>query len=209
MKSKAVVIGAGGHARVIGASLRSLGVEIAGFVDPVPVAGRQGATVEMIAEAPVMPGVNALEAFSTSDHDAFIALGDNAARKDWHEKLRTAGYNTPALVHANSCLSPGVRIGEAACVCIGATLCAEVIVGTGAIVNTGVIVDHESDIGAFVHIAPGVAIAGRVRVGEGTFIGMGARVADGLSIGPRSVVGAGSVVLKDVSEGAKIVGVHH
>jgi len=209
VKPEALVIGAGGHARVVGASLRFLGIDIAAFFDPGLRGGGKVEIAETISGAPVIGGLDELERFSADRYDAYIALGDNAERKARHEALRTAGYATPALVHPGSRLNFGVRIGEASCVCMGANLAAEVRIGAGTIVNTGALVDHECDIGAFVHLASGVAIAGRVRVGEGSFVGMGARVADGLSIGPGSIIGAGSVVLKDVPEGTKVLGVYH
>lgn len=209
MKSRALVIGAGGHARVVGASLRFLGIEIAAFVDPAFRAQGHAGIKEMIAGAPVIGNAEVVQRFSPKQYDAYIALGDNAEREARFAQLRLEGYEMPALIHPESSLNYGVRIGEASCVCLGARLSAEVRIGKGAIVNTGAVVDHESDIGAFVHLAPGVTIAGRVRIGEKVFVGIGARVADGLSIGAGAIVGAGSVVLKDVPEGKKVLGVYH
>lgn len=40
-----------------------------------------------------------------------------------------------------------------------------------------------------------------------TFAGMGAVAIDGISVGSNSVVGAGSVVIRDVPDGARVVGV--
>lgn len=209
MKPLAVVLGAGGHARVVGASLRFLGIEIAAFVDPEFRAGQTKGDTEMIAGAPVAGGLAELARFPANAFDAYVALGDNLKRKNAVERLRAAGYVMPPLIHPASRLNAGVAIGEASCICMGVNLSAQVRIGAGAIVNTGVQIDHESEIGAFVHVAPGAVIAGRVSVGAGTFVGMGARIADGLSIGRDAIVGAGSVVLKDVPEGAKVLGVYH
>jgi UDP-perosamine 4-acetyltransferase len=209
MKPRALVIGAGGHARVVGASLRFLGIEIAAFVDPAFCAQRQAGVKEMIAGAPVIEDTEVVQRFSPQEHDAYIALGDNTERQARFAQLRLEGYELPALIHPESSLNYGVRLGEASCVCLGARLSSEVRIGTGAIVNTGTLVDHESNVGAFAHLAPGVSIAGRVHIGEKVFVGVGARVADGLSIGTGAIVGAGSVVLKDVPEGKKVLGVYH
>jgi len=94
-------------------------------------------------------------------------------------------------------------------VCIGAILGSQVRIGKGVIVNTGSSVDHEGMISDFAHLAPGAILGGRVRIGEGAFIGIGARVAEKLSIGRGAVVGAGTVVLRDVADGARVVGIHH
>ncbi|UCH49815.1 MAG: acetyltransferase [Betaproteobacteria bacterium] len=204
MKSQAFIVGTGGHARVVGAALRLLGIEIVGLVDLEPAAGK-----EVICGAPVLGGLDELSRLAVEQHDAYVAVGDNSKRKTLVGELHTAGYRLPALIHPHSCLDHRVRVGEASCVCIGASVATEVRIGRGVIVNTGTLVDHESDIGEFVHLAPGVIIAGRVSVGEGAFIGMGARVADRLSIGREAIIGAGSVILKDVPDGAKVIGVHH
>ncbi len=209
MKPLAVVVGAGGHARVVGASLRFLGIEIAAFLDS-DFRARQGeGTEELIAGAPVVGSWDNLAGFPADMFDAYVAFGDNARRKNAVEHLRAAGYVMPALIHPASRLNAGVVVGEGSCICMGVNLSAQVRIDTGVIVNTGAQIDHECEIGAFVHIAPGAVIAGRVSVGAGTFIGMGARIADGLSIGRDAIIGAGSVVLKDVPEGAKVLGVYH
>ncbi len=172
-------------------------------------AGKDKSAREMIAGAPVTGGWKDLGRFPANEFDAYVALGDNAKRKAAVEQLRAAGYALPALIHPASRLEAGVVVGEASFVCMGVNLSAQVRIDAGVIVNTGAQVDHECEIGAFVHIAPGAVIAGRVSVGAGTFVGMGARVAHGLSVGPGAIVGAGSVVLKDVPEGAKVLGIYH
>lgn len=204
MKPLALVVGAGGHGRVVGASLRCLGIDIVAFIDPEYRSGE-----ETIAGAPVVGNLDALGQFAADQHDAYVAIGNNAKRKATVERLRAAGYGLPPLIHPASSLNYRVRIGEASCVCMGAKLSTEVIIGKGVIVNTGTVIDHECDIADFVHVAPGVVIAGRVSVGDGAFLGMGSHVAETLSIGREAVIGAGSVVLKDVPDGAKVLGVYH
>lgn len=194
---------------MVGASLQFLGIEVAAFLDP-DFRDRQGkGAEEMITGAPVAGGLGELARFPANAFDAYVAIGDNGKRKAAVEQLRADGYALPALIHPASCLNAGVVVGEASCICMGVNLSAQVRIGAGVIVNTGAQIDHECEIGAFVHIAPGAVIAGRVSVGEGTFVGMGARVADRLSIGRGAIVGAGSVVLKDVPEGAKVLGIYH
>lgn len=204
MKSQAFIVGTGGHARVVGAGLRLLGIEIVGLIDL-----EFGGGEEVICGAPVIGNLEELSRLAADQYDAYVAIGDNFNRKTIVSQLLAAGYQLPALIHPDSCLEFRVRVGEASCVCMGANIATEVRIGRGVIVNTGTLVDHEGDIADFVHLAPGVSIAGRVSIGEGTFIGLGARVADRLSIGREAIIGAGSVVLKDVPDGEKIVGVYH
>ena len=55
-------------------------------------------------------------------------------------------------------------------------------------------------------ISPNVSLAGEVSVGEGTHIGIGANVIPGIKIGKWATIGAGAVILKDVVDGATVVG---
>lgn len=204
MKSLAIVIGAGGHARVVGAALCALGVEISGFLDD----SFDGAE-EPICGGSLIGSLGDLFKFETHAYDAYVAIGDNEKRAEVIEQLRHAGYALPALIHPMSRLELDCRVGEASHVCIGAILGSQVRIGKGVIVNTASSVDHESVLSDFAHLAPGAILGGRVRVGEGAFIGIGARIAQNLSIGRRAVVGAGTVVLRDVADGARVVGIHH
>jgi sugar O-acyltransferase (sialic acid O-acetyltransferase NeuD family) len=204
VKSQAIVIGAGGHARVVGAALYALGVTVAGFFDD-----SFNGVEEPIVGASLLGKLADVSGFEPDSYDAYVAIGDNARRAQIVEHIRHAGYVLPALIHPQSRLELDCRVGDAAHICIGAMLATQVRIGTGVIVNTGSSVDHESVISDFAHLAPGVFLGGRVRVGEGAFIGIGARVAEKISIGRRAVIGAGSVVLKDVADSARVVGIHH
>lgn len=204
MKPQAIVVGAGGHARVVGSSLRCLGIDICGFLDLDFVGGH-----EEIFGAPVIGNLDELRRFAPDHFDAHVAIGDNAKRKSIVEQLHAMGYQLPPVIHPGARLNYGVRVGSGSCVCMGTSIAAAARIGEGVIVNTGATIDHEATIGDFSHIAPGSVVAGRVSVGEGVFIGMGVRVADKVSIGNEAVIGAGSLVLKDVSSGAKVIGVHH
>ena len=204
MKSQAIVIGAGGHARVVGAALCDLGVEVVGFFDD-----SFDGVEEPVCGASLIGTLEDASRFETASYDAYVAIGDNEKRAEVVERMRHAGYALPALIHPMSLLERNCRVGEASHVCIGAILGSQVRIGKGVIVNTGSSVDHESMISDFAHLAPGAILGGRVRVGEGAFIGMGARIAEKISIGRRAVVGAGTVVLRDVADGARVVGIHN
>lgn len=75
----------------------------------------------------------------------------------------------------------------------------------------GVVISADS-IGENVSIIHSVTIGMRnewafPRIGDGAFIGAGARVLGGIEIGKDAQIGANSVVLKDVPDGATVVGV--
>jgi len=49
-------------------------------------------------------------------------------------------------------------------------------------------------------------LAGHVEVGEGSHIGIGVSIIQGIKIGKWCTIGAGAVIIKDVTDGATIVG---
>jgi sugar O-acyltransferase (sialic acid O-acetyltransferase NeuD family) len=201
----AIVLGAGGHARVIGSILHRLDIPIKGYLDAAYKPGDH----EEIKYARLIGHTDDLGNYSPDQHAVYIAVGDNHKRAQLMDAALQQGYKMPALIHPGSQIEQDCKVGEGSVVCMGALLATEVAVGQGVIINTGCSVDHEAVVGDYTHIAPRAVIAGRVRVGKGVFIGIGACIAQGLNIGDGSIIGAGSIVLKDVPAKTKITGVHH
>lgn len=205
MNKTALVIGAGGHARVVGAMLHANGMKIHGFLDANYVVD----SVEMIKYAPLIGRPEDITSYQPHLHQLFIAIGDNQKRREIFQNASVAGYELPLLTHPSALIESDCSIGKAAQICIGAILSAEVSIAEGVIVNSGSSIDHECAVGAFTHIAPGAILAGRVTVGEEVFVGIGAKIAQGLHVGNGAIIGAGSIVLKDVPAGAKVLGIYH
>ncbi len=201
---KVVIVGAGGHGRVVLDALRQAGKHTpVGFIDADT--SRAGASVGGL---PVLGAINLLGKLRKQDiRGAIVAIGDNRVRQSYAEEVAQAGLELINVVHPAATVSPSVKLGKNILLAAGAVLSPEVQVEDGVIVNTGAIVDHECRLGAGSHVCPGVVLAGRVTVGEGALVGLGARVLPCLTIGARAVVGAGAVVLEDVAAGTTVAGV--
>ncbi len=196
--SPIAVIGAGGHAKVVLATLQAMGFGVFAVYDDspdkwgtemmgVPVRG----PVERIAEDGILRAV--------------LAIGDNATRCRLSVKLR--GIEWMTVVHPRAWVHSSVHLGGGTVVFAGAVIQPEARIGDHVIVNTAATIDHECVVGDYAHIAPGAHLAGRVEVGEGTFIGMGCNVIQCLRIGKWSTVGAGAVVTKRIPDHVTAVGV--
>jgi sugar O-acyltransferase (sialic acid O-acetyltransferase NeuD family) len=192
------VLGAGGHAKVIVATLRAMGREVVGCYV-------RDANATMI---PVL-GVPILDerALPTADVELVLAIGDNALRARLAQKLGAAGVLWATAVHPRAIVEPGVVVEPGAMICAGAVLQVDVRVGAHAIVNTSAHVDHDGVVGAFAHVGPGAHVAGDVTIEEGAFVATGASIIPGRRVGAWSVVGAGGVVVTDVPARATVVGV--
>ena len=196
-----LVIGAGGHAKVVIEALRAAGFDPVGLVDPRPDA-------PALLGVPVLGGDDALPRLRAEGIEtAVIALGSNRARERAGEGLRALEFRLPAVVHPAAFVSPSARIGEGVVVMARAVVGTLAEIGALAILNTGCIVEHDNRIGPCAHIAPGAVLAGTVRVGARALVGVGAAARPGVSIGADAVVGAGSAVVSDVPAGAVVGGV--
>lgn len=195
-----LVLGAGGHAKVVIDSLRACGREVAGVLDA-------DATPRTVAGAPVIGSDDALERLRAEGLAcAFVALGANALRARLGARLRALGYTLADAVHPSAVLSPSVVLGQGVAVMAGACLNADTRVGDLAIVNTGATVDHDGDLGEACHVAPRCGLAGNVTVGARAFLGVGCSVIPGVTIGADAQVGAGGVVVRDIPAGALAIG---
>jgi UDP-perosamine 4-acetyltransferase len=199
-----VVIGAGGHARVVLESLLASDVyEIVGFTDPDRAKWKG-----TIAGYPVLGGDDILLALRSEGVDgAIVALGMNRLRSRLFDHAISLGFRMVSAIHPRSWVSPSAQIGEGVAVMAGAVINADADIGDDAIINTGATIDHGCRIGDHVHIAPGCHLGGNVRVGTGTFVGIGASVIPDLNIGEWSIVGAGGAVVSDLPDDCVAIGV--
>jgi sugar O-acyltransferase (sialic acid O-acetyltransferase NeuD family) len=196
-----LIIGAGGHAKVVADIVQERGLRLVGFVDDDPATWGT-----RVFDGEVLGPVT-----SSARHDAdgfVIGIGSNAAR------LRLAGHLAEVVadrwfnaLHPAAVIARSVRLGRGVVVAAGAVINPDTTIGDHVIVNTVASVDHDCNLENFVHVAPGVRLAGGVRIATGAFVGLGATVLPGRSIGAWSTVGASAAVLDDVPASHVAVGV--
>lgn len=199
-----VIIGAGGHGKVVLDILRAAGQhDPVGFVDSSP--NRAGGT---IGGLPIFGPANALLKLRQQGiRGAIVAIGDCRARLQYAALLRAQGFELVNAIHPTASVSPTATLGRNVVVAAQAAVCTDARIEDSVILNTACVVDHECEIGPGAHVCPGAHLAGRVRVGAGAWIGIGANVIQCLSIGEHATVGAGAVVIRDVPEHSTVVGV--
>jgi UDP-perosamine 4-acetyltransferase len=193
---KVVVLGAGGHAKVVVSTLRAAGWEVVAILDD-----RKQARGSQLHGVPIKGEIFEAVSFGCP---AVIAIGNN------HDRQRVAtefSLDWASAIHPLASVDPSVRLGPGTVVFAGSIIQPDTEVGQHAILNTAVSVDHDCFIGDFAHLAPGVRLAGGVRIGDGALIGIGGTVSVGVQVGPWSTVGAGAVVIRPVTPGSVVVGV--
>lgn len=199
-----MVVGAGGHARVILDTFAALpDYEIVGLTDT-----NQQTWGSTVAGYPVLGGDRVLpELRNQGVAGVFVAVGENKPRARIFAQVIAMGFTPVNAVHPHSCISPSIALGVGVAVMAGVVINTNTSIGDNIIINTGATIDHDCIISDHAHIAPGCHLSGTVHVGEGTLLGTGTSVINGVSIGSWSVVGGGAAVVSDIPEGVVAVGV--
>jgi UDP-perosamine 4-acetyltransferase len=198
-----VVLGGGGHAKVLISVIRKLPWTIVGYVDPRAVGPVLG--------VPHAGGDDVLPALLARYPSCAAALGvgkvDVTARRARIQAAAEAlGYRFPSFVSPDAVVNIEVELGAGTAVFDGAIVNAGVVTGTTCVVNTNATVEHDCRLGANVHVATGATVSGGVTIGDHTFVGAGAVVIHGVRIAAGCLIGAGAIVTHDLTEPGTYVG---
>lgn len=198
---KLILMGAGGHAKVLLDLIRACNMPLLGVCDPH--LAQTG--VPLWRGLKVMGDDTAIEAYSPAQVQLVNGLG-GAGRRAMHDRCSAAGYRFATLVHPSALLGSGVQLGAGVQLMAGVIIQTDVAVGAGSIVNTAAQVDHDGIIGQHVHVAPGVVLAGEVTLGNGVFVGPGSIIGRGVQVGDDAVIGAGTTLLESLPAKARRLG---
>ena len=196
-----IIIGAGGHAKVLLDMLLDIDAKVLGFLDND--ASLQGTEIFRI---PVLGPDEEITHYNPAEIELVNGIGSIGVailRRKVFDKFKAQGYHFRQVIHPSAVISSRASLGEGVQVMAGAVVNIGTRIEEDAIINTKASVDHDCRIGRHVHIAPGCTLCGGVSVGDETMIGTGSSVIQGISIGQQCLVGAGSNVLSDVPDESK------
>ena len=161
MKSEIVIIGAGGHGKVVCDAIIAQGeYNVAGFVDDTLAVG------DMItSKYKVIATQNNIHSLNNVVDYFIVAIGNNQVREKAYNTSKQ--YFKPAtVIHPSAVIGSNVKIGTGTIVLANAVINSSSNVGENTIVNTGVIIDHDSIIG------------NHIRLSIGTLVGSNSEIAD-------------------------------
>lgn len=199
-----VVIGGGGHAKVVIAILHKINFcQIVGYTDlrdrgEVLGVSYLGSDDELLARYHQSKVVKAVLGIGQ------VSLGK--ARCEVFARLRSSLALCPMIISPDAVVNEGVTHGDGAVVMDGAVINSGAKIGYGAIINTNSTVEHDVELSDWVHVAPGATISGGVKVGRYSMVGAGATVIEGRTIAEGCVVGAGATVVTDLLDSGVYVG---
>ena len=207
MLPKLVIVGAGGHARVLAEIVRLSGqFQLVGFTDRDPkLKGMKIFDAPVLGPDEILPSLR-----SQGVKNAIIGVGssgNNHPRSLLFEEIIRVGFHPAVLIHPTAVLSSTVGMGRGVAVMARAVVNPDARLGDNVIVNTGVIIEHDCILGDHVHVASGACLSGGVRIGRKSFIGVGASSIPNVSIGQGCLIGGGAAVVGDIPDHSVALGV--
>lgn len=207
MTERCIILGAGGHARVLIEAIRASGAaQLYGILDP-----EQGRWGQTMLDVPILGGDELLERMAAEGVRYFVvglgSTGNSAARQRLFKMGQDQGLQPLTVIHPTCIHSSSAVIGPGSQLLAGSIVNTGAVIGKNVIINCGAIVEHDCRLEDHVHIATGAMLAGTVHVGLGAHVGVGAAVRQRVEIGEAAVVGAGAAVVADVPPWTVVVGV--
>ena len=200
MSKKVVIIGAGGHAKVIADIIIKSGDEVVGFLDD----NIEKDTIVIDNYKVIGKTEDCLKLKEDKELYFIIAIGNNFTRKDIAEKYNLNYYTA---IHPTAIIGMQVQIEKGTVIMANTCINPSTIIGKHCIINTGAIVEHDNSIKDFVHISPNATLCGTVTIGEETHIGAGNVIKNNITITNNCIIGAGAVVVKNIEESGIYVGI--
>lgn len=201
-----ILLGAGGHAKVLADLLLSQGEQIKGITNiDKSLYGKN-----VFFDIPVLGPDEAVLQYSPDSVELVNALGSirtTHMREKLFQYFFSKGYSFPNLIHPTAFIGKAVQLGAGVQLMAGAYLQTGAKIADNVIVNTGALVEHDCGISAHAHIASRAVLAGGVCIGERTHVGAGAVVIQGLSIGKDCTIAAGAAIIRNVADNATVAGV--
>lgn len=201
MSKQVIIIGAGGHSKVIADSIIKSGDELLGFLDD-----NLEKKTKIIEEYEVLGKVEDSLFLQKQNKDLYfiIGIGNNYVRKGIYEKYKLNYYT---CIHPTAVIGMQVDIKEGTVIMSNVCINSNAKIGKNCIINTGSIIEHDNKIEDYVHISPNATLCGTVKIGELTHIGAGTVIRNNIQVTDNCIIGAGAVIVKNIEERGTYIGV--
>lgn len=144
MNESILIIGAGGHGKVVAEIARILGYSRIDYLDD---------------KSPEAVGkLDQMENVALTYGAVIVSIGNLPLRKEIQERLESVNAPLVSLIHPNAYVSPSALICEGTIILPGAIVHSNVKIGKGCIVSIGALIDHDAVIDDYCHINTGAVI---------------------------------------------------
>lgn len=198
MNKKVLLIGGGGHAKVLLSILSAQGIKVHAIISP-----------EIDKSFSLFKNVTHLKHdyeilnYSTNEVVLVNGVGSlpyNSLRASIFEEFCRHSYKFMTVKSEHAIVSDFCDLGIGVQIMPGAIINADTIIGDNTIINSGAIIEHDCKVGKNNHIAPGAILCGQSTTEADVHIGTGAVLIQGVTIRRNSVVAAGASVVRDVEK---------
>lgn len=196
-----IVIGGGGHARVVCDAWLEANGALLGFVDREHT--------RLSKDFPYLGDDDWLQKELIRRSDFVIALGVGGAAS---LRSRIKGHfnadksRWARIIHPSASVSRAASLAEGVQIMAGAVVQPGALLAPFSIVNSSATVEHDVSLGAFSHMAPGSVVCGGSTIEDNVHIGAGSVIREGVCVGAGSMIGMGAVVTSAVPVGSVLVG---
>lgn len=190
-----IIIGGGGHAKVVADIAIQTGYNVLGFLDD------NSDVCELLGFSRLG---NIADCVNYGKEVVFvIAIGNNKIRKEIFSKY---DLNYVTLIHPTAIIGPQVSVGAGTVVMAGAVINASAKIGVQSIINTACVVEHDVVIGDFTMLAPHSTVCGFTKIGNNCWVGAGATINNVIKICDDCIIGAGATVIRSIEKAGTYVG---
>lgn len=186
-RSPLILIGAGGHAKVLVDCMLAANWQLDGYVDDESKPWLEALGAPRLTESQLENNLKGARLVI-----GFVGLSCAALQrrleimKDYESK----GATFPVLAHPSAIVSTQAQIGAGVQILPGAIINSHAVIGEGAVINTAAVVEHDASIEAGVHMAPRSVALGASKIGRCAYIGSGAVIIQNVSVEPAEFVKA-------------------
>src|SRR3989344_3954354 len=139
-----IIIGGGGHARVLADILKLWSIKIVGYTDKTK---QKNIGLEYLGDDQVLTS----QKYPSSKFRLVNGVGSvklPVERQRIYEEFKTLGYRFTSVVHPQAIILPSAKLAEGVQVMAGAVVGTDANIGENVIVNTSSSVDHDCVIDA-------------------------------------------------------------
>ena len=138
-----------------------------------------------------------------------LTMGDNHIRASLTKRILESGGEIPSLIHPTAVISAFSKIHSVGVYISPFTYVqADSSIGQGSVLLSHVNISHTTHIGQYCFVAGGSHIGAYTEMEDFVFVGQGVLSisAKVRKIGNNAFIGAGSLLVREVPEGAKVMG---
>ncbi len=199
-KHPVLIVGGGGHAKVVAELLQRLNRHVLGYIDSAETS-LSDMGIQYLGDDQVGLKLDK-QAISVTIGVGF--LPGSMLRHRLYKAYKKAGFHFESFIHPSSTVAADVIVADGSQVMAGSIIQTGSVIGVNVVVNTGAIIDHDCIVDEGCHIAPGACLCGAVKLARNVFVGSKATIIQEIDVAADTTIGAGAVITHNIEKASII-----